>query len=167
MSCIAESDDGGGAISGLVAVLVVALLVCAFIGMAVGNSKGRGGLGFLLGLVFGVFGLIVIAVLGPTPEAQARRDLQVAAAARALDSSERLRPCPWCSELIQPAARVCRYCRRDVALPPPPHETAEAWLPDPSGRHPDRWWNGSQWTQWVRDKPGGTRSEDPPLPSTS
>jgi hypothetical protein len=38
----------------------------------------------------------------------------------------------------------------------------EGWLPDPSGRYPDRWWDGAQWTKWVRDKPGGTRSEDPP-----
>jgi Short C-terminal domain/Protein of unknown function (DUF2510) len=38
----------------------------------------------------------------------------------------------------------------------------EGWLPDPSGRHPDRWWDGERWTEWVRDKPGGTRSEDPP-----
>jgi hypothetical protein len=38
----------------------------------------------------------------------------------------------------------------------------EGWLPDPSGRYPDRWWDGGHWTQWVRDKPGGTRSGDPP-----
>jgi hypothetical protein len=38
----------------------------------------------------------------------------------------------------------------------------EGWLPDPSGRFPDRWWDGAQWTKWVRDMPGGTRSEDPP-----
>ena len=40
--------------------------------------------------------------------------------------------------------------------------TAEGWLPDPSGRHPDRYWSGTAWTKWVRDKPGGTRLEDPP-----
>jgi len=50
-------------------------------------------------------------------------------------------------------------------LPPPLAGTGEGWLPDPSGRHPDRWWNGSEWTTWVRDKPGGTRSEDPPVAS--
>jgi hypothetical protein len=34
--------------------------------------------------------------------------------------------------------------------------------PDPTGRFPDRHWDGTTWTHWVRDKPGGTRSEDPP-----
>jgi hypothetical protein len=38
----------------------------------------------------------------------------------------------------------------------------EGWMADPSRRYPDRWWDGVQWTAWVRDKPGGTRSEDPP-----
>ena len=52
------------------------------------------------------------------------------------------------------------------ALPPPPPNTYASWIADPSGRHPDRWWDGLQWTQWVRDKEGGTRSEDPPVPST-
>jgi hypothetical protein len=48
-------------------------------------------------------------------------------------------------------------------LPKPAKATPEGWLADPSGRHPDRWWDGSQWTKWVRDKSGGTRSEDPPV----
>ena len=47
-------------------------------------------------------------------------------------------------------------------LPAPSGEPPEGWLPDPSGRHPDRHWSGTAWTQWVRDRPGGTRSEDPP-----
>jgi Protein of unknown function (DUF2510) len=81
----------------------------------------------------------------------------VKAAAAPFDAT---RPCPYCAEQIQPAARVCRFCGRDVdpvSAPAP----AEGWYPDPSGRHPDRWWNGAAWTQWVRDRPGGTRSDDP------
>jgi hypothetical protein len=118
VSLIAEADvDGGGAsglIAGLVVLLVVGLVVCAFIGKAIGDTKGRGGLGFVLGLVFGVVGLVVIALIHPTVEAQARRDRDLAAAAQASGTSSRLRPCPWCAELIQPAARICRYCGRDV-----------------------------------------------------
>ncbi len=47
-------------------------------------------------------------------------------------------------------------------LPRPPVGTVEGWIPDPSGRHPDRYWDGGHWTRWVRDKAGGNRSEDPP-----
>lgn len=53
-----------------------------------------------------------------------------------------------------------------TSLPSPPPGTGEGWLTDPSGRYPDRWWDGTAWTQWVRDKPGGTRSEDPPVPAS-
>ena len=38
--------------------------------------------------------------------------------------------------------------------------TPAGWYDD--GHGSTRWWDGAQWTQWVRDKPGGTRSEDPP-----
>lgn len=76
--------------------------------------------------------------------------------------------CPHCAEQIMPAATVCPHCNRDVqprVLPPAPAGTAKGWVPDPSGRHPDRYWDGKAWTHWVRDKPGGTRSEDPPVPA--
>ena len=34
--------------------------------------------------------------------------------------------------------------------------TSGAWLPDPSARHELRWWDGSRWTENVRDsgRPG-------------
>jgi hypothetical protein len=39
--------------------------------------------------------------------------------------------------------------------------TEEGWYPDPSGRYPDRWWDGNAWADYTRDKPGGTRFDDP------
>jgi len=54
-----------------------------------------------------------------------------------------------------------------ASLPSPPPGTGESWLTDPSGRHPDRYWDGAAWTRWVRDKPGGTRSEDAPVPASA
>lgn len=45
-----------------------------------------------------------------------------------------------------------------------PEDLSEGWKPDPTGRHPDRYWDGGGWMKWVRDKPGGTRSEDPLRP---
>ena len=46
-------------------------------------------------------------------------------------------------------------------MPVPTATPGEGWYPDPSSRHPDRYWNGSAWTEWVRDAPGGTRESDP------
>lgn len=68
-------------------------------------------------------------------------------------------------EAKRKAAKAIKVMQRLAIeeLSPPAGGTAEGWLPDPSGRHPDRWWDGTQWTKWVRDKPGGTRSEDPPV----
>lgn len=37
---------------------------------------------------------------------------------------------------------------------------APGWLIDPSGRHEQRYWSGSEWTEHVRD--GGVPSTDPP-----
>jgi Protein of unknown function (DUF2510) len=42
----------------------------------------------------------------------------------------------------------------------------EGWYPDRFGRHPERWWDGAQWTKWVRSVPGGTPAEDPPVYDT-
>jgi len=48
-------------------------------------------------------------------------------------------------------------------LPAPSRKrTGEGWRDDPSGRHPHRYYDGKNWTEWVRDKEGGTRTVDPP-----
>ena len=41
--------------------------------------------------------------------------LSPAAGADAAASPDDMRPCPFCAELIRKAARICRYCQRDVA----------------------------------------------------
>lgn len=101
----------------------------------VGAAKGRGAEGFIFGLLLAWIGLAIVLCLSPTAKAQGRR------------------PCPYCAEMILPAATVCPHCHKEMK--------AAGWYPDPRERHPDRWWDGMGWTQWVRDKPGGTRSEDP------
>lgn len=137
-----------------VGVLVGALVFFAFLGALIGSSKGQAAAGFILGLFLGLIGIIIVIFLKPADDHAAK-------------SSGRV-PCPHCSEQIMPAAVVCPHCNRDVkptTLPPAPPGTAKGWMADPSGRHPDRYWDGRAWTQWVRDKPGGTRSEDPPVPA--
>jgi hypothetical protein len=43
--------------------LVVVWLLCAVVGLVVGQSKGRAGEGFVLGLLLGLIGILIIAVL--------------------------------------------------------------------------------------------------------
>jgi len=44
--------------------ILVLFLIMGFIGMAIGEPKNRGGLGFVLGLFLGIIGILIIAVLG-------------------------------------------------------------------------------------------------------
>jgi hypothetical protein len=37
--------------------------------------------------------------------------------------------------------------------------TSRAWLPDPTGKHDHRWWDGEQWTEHVAD--AGEAAVDP------
>jgi hypothetical protein len=41
-------------------------------------------------------------------------------------------------------------------------QPSAGWLPDPSGRFAQRWWDGCGWTERARDHERGTQFEDPP-----
>jgi hypothetical protein len=90
------------------------------IGAAIGSSRGRGGLGFALGVLLGFIGWIFIAVMEPSAEERLRRTTELAKAMQVSSGAIQQRPesaeraCPWCAELIKPAAVVCRFCGRDV-----------------------------------------------------
>ncbi len=130
-------------------VFIAVWLLCAFIGLAIGSTKGRELEGLLLGLALGVIGLVIIAVLSPTPVAQARRNREVAIATQTLDGVPPLRLCPWCAERIQPAAKVCRYCGREVEPTAPALSEAPdrpGWYPDPESlTNTKRYWDGNRW----------------------
>jgi len=62
-------------------------LVCAFAGQAIGRWKGYPGAGFAIGLLLGVFGLVILALMPETEAVKAARmqgqyEAQVAAAQR-------------------------------------------------------------------------------------
>lgn len=136
-------------------VVLVVWLISAFIGALIGSSKGRALAGLVLGLILGVIGLIIVVFLP-------------AKGGRAAVATQAPRACPWCAEAIQRDALVCKHCGRDAPRLPDPGGfdplPQPTWFADPSGRHPDRYWDGANWTKWVRDQPGGTRAEDPAIP---
>jgi uncharacterized membrane protein YeaQ/YmgE (transglycosylase-associated protein family) len=85
---------------------IIVGFICGLIAGGICQGKGRDfGEGFLYGLILGIFGIIIAAVL---PEN--RTGLEQEQLAGGL-----LRKCPFCAETIKAEAQVCRYCGKDVS----------------------------------------------------
>jgi hypothetical protein len=149
---------------------VILWIICSFAGWKIGDSKGHPALGFVLGFLLGLIGLVIIALVrpaqprtyayAPLPNSQqyAPPPKQVAAPMYA---------CPSCRAPISPAASMCGSCRtavRPSALMPPPAGTPAQWLRDPSGRFVNRYWDGHTWTEWVQNQPNEYLT-DAPVPA--
>ena len=70
------------------AVYVAVDVICLFLGMIIGGSKGFTGLGLFLGLLLGPLGVLIVAVMKPTPEVQAKREMAVEAERERLRSQQ-------------------------------------------------------------------------------
>lgn len=94
------------------------------VGALIGSSKGRGPLGFVLGLLLGIIGWIIMAVLSPTPE-HAAKGLVPGTTTTVGAYAAMYRECPHCKEQMRRDARLCPHCRTE----------SEPWM-----WHEGRWW---------------------------
>lgn len=96
--------------SELLGLLLVLALIAVGIWLAIwigkkAEEKGYSRVGFtIFGLFFTLIALIVVLVIQPT------QAVQVSGLAK----------CPYCAEAIQPDAKVCKHCGRDLNSPTMP-----------------------------------------------
>lgn len=73
-----------------VVLVVVWCVLGGVIGRVIGNGKGRSNEGFWWGFFLGWIGWIIVAVMSPSAEAEARHNMQVARATRSMVGDQRL-----------------------------------------------------------------------------
>ncbi len=104
----------------MIGFLIIVALVGAAVGYGIGDSKGRGAQGAVLGLVLGFIGWLIVGLMEPTDVVRRRRAAELANAIGTPQARSQgpTRSCPWCAETIKAAARICRFCNRDVEPTP-------------------------------------------------
>jgi hypothetical protein len=116
----------------LLTILMISGVIFGVICAAIWSNKGGSGVsGFLIGLLLGLIGLIVVAVATPGGGVKAK-----AAASR---------ECPHCKELMRRDASVCPHCQRDSA--PWVFHEGRWWFRDAQG---DNYYLDERTSQWVK-----------------
>lgn len=91
--------------------IIIIWIICGFVTAVIAAGKGRSGFGWLLvGLLLGIFGVILIACM-PSLKPQ---QVAIASAQQAIDSRP-TRRCPECAETILMEAKVCKHCGHRAA----------------------------------------------------
>ena len=93
--------------SNFVAVFVVFWILWIVLGAVIGDSKGRVGEGLLLGFFLGLIGVIIIAFMSASTAGSNR-------------VPGTMTKCPYCAELVQKEAVLCRFCNSALPTPQPP-----------------------------------------------
>ncbi|NWK96534.1 zinc ribbon domain-containing protein [Sphingobium lactosutens] len=82
---------------------VIIWLICGGIAAMIASSKGgNGAIGFVVGLLFGPFGIIAAFFMGNEQKADANKI-----------ASGDSKKCPRCAELVKPDALVCKHCSHE------------------------------------------------------
>jgi hypothetical protein len=95
--------------------IVVGWIAFSIVAGVIAGAKNRSAFGcFLLSLLLSPLIGIILAAAMPR--------IETAPSVEAVDapSGAGRVPCPMCSELIMPTAKVCRFCGHPIPPPPPP-----------------------------------------------
>jgi len=129
---IAASSDGAAIAGVLVAYLLFLIgltVACGFWAKSIMIGKGRSGSsGFWLGFFLGLVGVLIAALLSPTPEHEFRKQQQMISMMGSAQGYQ-----PYMTHSPAPAQ-------------------AGQWAADPFGRHQLRYYDGLRWTDSVSDQ---------------
>ncbi len=88
--------------------IVVFQLAFSLAAGGIGMTKGKAGVGFALGALLGVVGIIIISAMKPTEEFKMQQEEQ----AKTLRGY--VRTCPYCAEEIKQEAMKCKHCGSEL-----------------------------------------------------
>ncbi|MCD4828604.1 MAG: zinc ribbon domain-containing protein [Candidatus Cloacimonetes bacterium] len=99
-------------------------IVCGIIGSIIGNPKGLGCAGFVVGVLLGPLGVIIMVVLALVGDSREKRQCpfckkminREATVCPFCREKQQLRMCPFCKEMIHPEFTVCPNCQEEQPL---------------------------------------------------